>query len=101
MKPFNSLLALTDFSGHAGYALQRAARVAAGQRAKLALLHVISDSFIATSRELGAQAPEVEARLIAGSESALEREAARLAEAAGVRVTWSVRIGAASRLTRR
>src|SRR5690606_10374488 len=94
MKAIRSVLALTDFSGDSGHALRRAVRVASGQGAALALLHVISDAFVAAFRERLSQAPELEARLIAGAEQALEREAAAVADVARVPITWRVRIGA-------
>ena len=94
MKPLQRVLAITDFSVDADHAVARAARIAADRGGTLHLLHVVSESQVASLRELfGAVALDTEQALLAAAQSRLDQSVSGIAAALGVPATSGVRTG--------
>lgn len=85
------ILATTDFSERSGWALARAARIAAAAGAPLALLHVVEDYQLQMLQRLGEEHAG-QARWLAEARAELERRAAGLRRD-GLPVESSVRVG--------
>jgi len=74
MTQIASILAATDFSPPSRHAAERAARLAREAGARLVLMHVLRQGALDTLRQLlGAQAAEVEARILEEARRSLER----------------------------
>ena len=86
-------LAATDFSEHAGWAVQRAALMAAEHGAQLELLHVVAEGPLNALRELFQAKPEGVAKLVEDVGHALGAAAAALAKTTGAAVGARVETG--------
>lgn len=85
------IIAATDFSDRAGWAIARAARIAAATGAPLALLHVVEGYQMQMLQRLGEERAG-EARWLASARAELDRRAADLRRR-GLAVDWAVRVG--------
>jgi nucleotide-binding universal stress UspA family protein len=86
-------VAATDFSGHANWAAQRAALLAAQHGAQLELLHVVAEGPLDALRKLLHAKPKGVVNLVEGVRHALHDAAAALAKATGASVAPRVEIG--------
>ena len=86
-------VAATDFSGHANWAAQRAALLAAQHGAQLELLHVVAEGPLDALRKLLHAKAKGVANLVDGVRHALKDAAAALAKATGASVAARVEIG--------
>lgn len=94
MNRLKQILAATDLSAPARYAVARAFRVAAESGAGLELLHVLSQGGLDTLRALlGAASPTVEQRLRDAARERLAGLAAELGQAHGVSAGGRIRTG--------
>jgi len=95
MTALKTILAATDFSGHAHHAADRAARLAHETGARLTLMHAISGIALAELRQWLGAGHEGEQQLIDEARSNLEALAAELAVARHVAVQTHLGTGAA------
>jgi nucleotide-binding universal stress UspA family protein len=90
-----TIIAATDFSDAARYATERAAIIAAEQRAQLSLVHVMSSSALNDLRKLFQTPTDVEARLIDDARRMLNELAADISQKTGITATTQVKTGQA------
>lgn len=93
MRTQPTLLAATDFSDDARNAVERAALLAAQQRARLTLLHVLSGTSLGIVRSLFRVPDEAEATLVANARRTLDELAAEIAAKAAGAPATRVRVG--------
>ena len=90
-----TIIAATDFSDEARYAVERGAIVAKEQRAHLSLLHVMSSSALNDLRKLFQTPTDVEANLIDDARRMLNEVAADISLKTGVMGSTDVKTGQA------
>lgn len=93
MKTMTSIIAATDLSDEAQYAVERAAIVAKEQQARMNLLHIISDSALQDLRGLFRAPAEVEAKLIDDARGMLRDLAASIGQKTGMEASADVKTG--------
>jgi nucleotide-binding universal stress UspA family protein len=93
MNPIRRIVAATDFSKDAGYALARAALIAEEHGAELSLAHILNVSTLHAMKTVFSEQPSVERDLLSASERALAEAAAGAATRRGISVTTTVRVG--------
>jgi nucleotide-binding universal stress UspA family protein len=93
MNPLRRIVAATDFSENAGYALARAALIAEEHGAELSLAHILNASTLHAMKTVLSEQPSVERDLMAASQHALAEMAAGAAGSRGISVTTTVRVG--------
>lgn len=93
MKTMTSIIAATDLSDEAQYAVERAAIVAKEQQARMNLLHIISDSALQDLRRLFRAPAEVEAKLIDDARGMLRDLAASIGQKTGMEASADVKTG--------
>jgi nucleotide-binding universal stress UspA family protein len=87
------IVAATDFSPDAGYAVSRAALLASQYRASLELLHVVSRSSLDALREWVRTPADFAERMVADVRRLLQEGAADIARSTGIAATARVEIG--------
>ena len=90
-----TIIAATDFSDEARYAVERAAILAKEQRADLSLLHVLSSSALNDERKLSQTPTEAEAKLIDDAGRMLSEIAADIKSKTGLMGSTDIKIGRA------
>ena len=90
-----TIVAATDFSDEARYAVERAAIIAKEQHAHLSLLHVMSSSALNDLRKLSQTPTDVEAKLIDDARRMLNEVAADIRSKTGLMGSTDVKIGQA------
>jgi nucleotide-binding universal stress UspA family protein len=93
MDPIRRIVAATDFSENAGYALSRAALIAEEHGAELSLAHILNASTLHAMKTVFSEQPSVERDLLSASQHALVEMAAEAAARRGISVTTTVRVG--------
>lgn len=94
MPEIKRILATTDFSSRAELALERAARLAAGQAGELHLLHVIGSLPLEAIRHFLTDTPlETEQKLVNWARAELQRDADELSKKYAITVHTQARIG--------
>lgn len=90
-----TIIAATDFSDEARYAVERGAIVAKEQRAHLSLLHVLSSSALNDERKLSQTPTDAEAKLIDDAGRMLSEIAADIGSKTGLMGSTDIKIGRA------
>jgi nucleotide-binding universal stress UspA family protein len=93
MDRIRRIVAATDFSQDAGYALARAALIAEEHGADLSVVHVLDASTLDALKSVLPEQPSIERDLLAASQRALADLAAGATARRGISVTTAVRIG--------
>lgn len=93
MNSMRALLAAIDFSDDARHAATRAALLAAEQRARLELLHVMSGLSLSALRELFRVPADAEAKLVGDAQRLLHELASDIADKTNLAATTRVKAG--------
>jgi nucleotide-binding universal stress UspA family protein len=89
-----TVLAATDFSDDAGHAVARAALLASEQQAALELIHVLHEPWLAAVKSLLKGSVDIEERLVGDATQALQKVAAGILQAHGLKADQRVIVGA-------